>query len=138
MKKKTDNKIHIKGQPYPEEIRLQVIAEYFQGKGPKELAMKYNLSDRTLVTYWVRTFGAEPHKISKMAKAKSIQDETGSAKDGSIRALTNELKRMQKLLDEREKALKREELKNYALNTMIDLAEERLQIPIRKKSGTKQ
>lgn len=138
MKSKKDSKEHVKWQPYPEETRLQVIAEYFQGKGPTELAMKYNLSDPTLVTYWVRIFGAEPHKISRMAKAKSIRNESSSAKDGSIRALTNELKRMQKLLAEKEKELKQEELKNYALNAMIDLAEEKLQVPIRKKSGTRQ
>lgn len=137
MKQEKDIKVHVKGTRYPESIRLQVIAEYFQGKGPKELAMKYKLSDPTLVTYWVRIFGSEPHKISRMAKAKSIQDDSRPATDGSIRALRNELKRMQKLLAEKEKELKQEELKNYALNAMIDLAEERLQIPIRKKSGTK-
>lgn len=73
-----------------------------------------------------------------MSKAKSIRNESSSAKDGSIRTLTNELKRMQKLLAEKEKELKKEELKNYALNAMIDLAEEKLQVPIRKKSGTRQ
>jgi hypothetical protein len=45
---------------------------------------------------------------------------------------------LQKRLKDLEKQLEDAQMKNIALETMIDLAEEQLRIPIRKKSGPKQ
>lgn len=45
---------------------------------------------------------------------------------------------LQKRLKDLEKQLEDTQMKNIALETMIDLAEEQLRIPIRKKSGPKQ
>lgn len=48
------------------------------------------------------------------------------------------LQALQKRLKTLEKQLEDTQMKNIALETMIDLAEEQLRIPIRKKSGPKQ
>jgi exonuclease VII small subunit len=48
------------------------------------------------------------------------------------------LEAAQKRMKELEKELERAQMKNIALETMIDLAEEQLKISIRKKSGPKQ
>jgi hypothetical protein len=48
------------------------------------------------------------------------------------------LESLQKQLKELEKQLEHAQMKNVALETMIDVAEEQLKIKIRKKSGPKQ
>ena len=48
------------------------------------------------------------------------------------------LEALQKQLKELEKQLENAQMKNVALETMIDVAEEQLKIKIRKKSGPKQ
>lgn len=48
------------------------------------------------------------------------------------------LEALQKRLKQTEEALEKAQMKNAALEAMIDLAEEKLRIPIRKKSGPKQ
>lgn len=48
------------------------------------------------------------------------------------------IEQLQKRLKDLEKELERVQMKNLALETMIDLAEDQLRISIRKKSGPKQ
>jgi uncharacterized membrane-anchored protein len=48
------------------------------------------------------------------------------------------LEAVQKQLKQMEKHLEDAQMKNIALETMIDVAEEQLKISIRKKSGPKQ
>jgi transposase len=45
---------------------------------------------------------------------------------------------LQKRLKELEKQLEHAQMKNIALETLIDVAEEQLKVPIRKKAGAKQ
>jgi hypothetical protein len=45
---------------------------------------------------------------------------------------------LQKWLKELEKQLEHSQMKNIALETLIDVAEEQLKITIRKKAGAKQ
>lgn len=47
-------------------------------------------------------------------------------------------KKLEHRIKELEKQLEMAKMKNIALNTMIDVAETELKIPIRKKSGSKQ
>ena len=60
-----------------------------------------------------------------------IQDKNLKEKPVSIESLEARLKELQAELD-------REKLKNLALTTMIEVAEEELHIDIRKKAGAKQ
>ena len=54
------------------------------------------------------------------------------------KALEKELKKLKKEKQELEKALKWEELKSQLFETMVDIAEKELDLPIKKKFGTKQ
>jgi BMFP domain-containing protein YqiC len=49
-----------------------------------------------------------------------------------------EVKALEKRIGELEKQLERAQMKNVALNTMIDIAETDYKLAIRKKSGSKQ
>jgi hypothetical protein len=49
-----------------------------------------------------------------------------------------ELESLQKQLKEAEKRLEQASMQNIALNMLIDVAEEKLKISIRKKPGAKQ
>ena len=48
------------------------------------------------------------------------------------------LEALQKRINELEKQLENAQMKNIALETLIDVAEENLKVPIRKKAGAKQ
>jgi polyhydroxyalkanoate synthesis regulator phasin len=60
----------------------------------------------------------------------------------SLRAMSakerTEVKALEKRIGELEKQLERAQMKNVALNTMIDIAETDYKLAIRKKSGSKQ
>ena len=47
------------------------------------------------------------------------------------------LEALQKRINELEKQLENAQMKNIALETLIDVAEENLKVPIRKKAGAK-
>jgi BMFP domain-containing protein YqiC len=48
------------------------------------------------------------------------------------------LQSLQKRVSELEKQLQDAQMKNIALETLIDVAEEQLNVPIRKKAGARQ
>lgn len=97
----------------------------------RELVEKYGLSSRQVLFSWMDKFVNEKELISlsdnqsddPMAKKKNPEDQ--------IRELQAENKRL-------EKALELEKLRAKAYDTMINIAEQTFNIPIRKKSGTKQ
>lgn len=119
-------------------FKREVAIEYVQGGVTlKELALKYNLPNLATVTNWVRCY-LTPQEIEKKCltlqpespKEDQMKESEAINKDPMIDALE---KRIQDL----EKLLKHSQLKNRALETMIDIAEEQ-GIQIRKKSGAKQ
>src|SRR6056297_3567722 len=88
----------------------------------------------TTVKNWCITF-AEENGIKMEKKVHKVQkpvlkrpESTGTPND--IKALQAEVARLQK-------ELKREKLRADAYDTMIDIAESKLNIPIRKKAGAK-
>ena len=107
---------------------MQIIQEYLTGTSKGFLKRKYNLSEPSVINYWMRTFGIEdpnnnPIPINFMPKKK---EESMVVAD--LQKQNNQLKA----------SLAHYKMKNEALETMIDLAEKEFHIPIRKKSGTKQ
>lgn len=67
-----------------------------------------------------------PNELGNVTPGQKIND-----KDQEIKELRKTLRATQKLLE-------LEKVRSKAFSTMIDLAEARFNIPIRKKSGTKQ
>lgn len=91
------------------------------------------LSENT-IEKWIANFVAEkgkntPHKVTIMRKP---QETTSSLETN------NEVEALQKRIKELEAQLLRAEIQAEAYDEMINVAESRFKIPIRKKAGAKQ
>jgi len=98
-----------------------IIADYLTGNSSyRKIGIKYGIDFR-LVHSWVMKYQGK--KRTYIPKVKERKEEAAP--------LSNEVKQLQQ-------ELRKSQLHNKLLNAMIDIAEEQLQIDIRKKSGTKQ
>jgi hypothetical protein len=111
-------------EQYPVSYKRWVAREIeSSGISPKEAKIKYSIfEDHRTISFWVERYGL--------------------GKELSLAMLTPEEKleklSLEKRIKELEKALEYAKLKNIAIETMIDIAEENLKITIRKKAGPKQ
>ena len=108
-------------------LRLEIIGEYLSGASKYSLVKKYNLYGSGQLISWLRIFGIEdrpqaglPLKEVEMSKSESEE----------LQSLRQELKQLKK-------DLAHERLRSTAYDKMIALAEEKFNIDIRKKSGSK-
>ncbi|MDR0748001.1 MAG: hypothetical protein LBF62_00320 [Tannerellaceae bacterium] len=110
-------------------LRLQIINEHLSGASKGSLVRKYKLKHPQRITDWMRIFGLEesisavPEGFMKYRKKEEESEE--------IQSLKLENKRLKA-------ELAQAKLTTRVYDTMIDVAEEMFQIPIRKKPGTKQ
>lgn len=127
-------------------LKREIAIEYVKsGKSRLEIAKKYNLKSVNLLSSWVNSF-LTPWEIENkcvslqpensqttedMAKTSDIKPEISVADQAAL------IDKMQKQIKKLEADLKRSRDKELALNTLIDIAEER-GIQIRKNSGAKQ
>lgn len=125
-----------KGSPYPELFRIRVAKEYLSGGiSRKSLAIKYSL-EPSLISHWVTTF---VRRSKKQGEMKDKSRRLPAAQRGSReQALEREVAELRKALRAKEKELDRVNLQVFALDTMIDVAEEMFDLNIRKKPGAKQ
>ncbi len=109
---------------YSDEFKKGVVEEVLAGVLSKEEARcKYGIKGNSAVLNWIRKFDG---------KKISMKPEKNPLKLGkNAEELESENARLKQELDI-------EQVKNRALNVMIDIAEKRFKIPIRKKSGAKQ
>jgi transposase len=118
--------IRTKGDRYSETFKIHVVAEVESGKlSLTEANRKYNIAGHTTVSKWCRKYGKStnnqaPKKGTVMAK-----------EEHEIMRLHNEIKILKANLEDAQ-------MKNVVLETMVDIAEKELEIPIRKKYGAKQ
>lgn len=107
--------------------KRQIIDEYLKGGYSfREFAKISNISSTTLHR-WVMAFQGRSCKVSRDYKTVTLP----LMKDAkSKEELSVEMAALKK-------ELAQERLRNKLLTAMIDIAEEQLKIPIRKKSGTK-
>ena len=101
---------------------LRMYAETDMSYG--EIAEINGVQIRT-VEYIIRNFASEHPNIPVMRKNKK------DASEEDFNALRAEIARLKK-------ELRYEKMRAEALDTMIDVAEEMFNIPVRKKAGTKQ
>ena len=112
---------------FSQQDRDRIVREFLsEGHNAKEVASHHGLSGAQVLYQWV---GHYIEETQIMRKTKDFTDE-------EFKAMTpqeqfQELKRLKK-------ALELEKIRTEAYNHMIDLAEQQFNIPIRKKSGTKQ
>ena len=112
---------------FNDEDRMAVVAEYQAGKmTAAQIVEKYHLSSRQVLFSWMDRYIRE----ESLSLGASENDDMAKDSEQRIRELELENRRLQKALDT-------ETLRAKAFDTMIELAESRFNIPIRKKSGTK-
>ena len=112
---------------FTDEDRTGIVAEYQAGKmTAAEIVKKYRLSGKQVLFSWMDRYLREESLSLGTSEAENM------AKDPEerIRELELENRRLKKALDT-------ESLRAKAFDTMIELAESKFNIPIRKKSGTK-
>ena len=113
-----------------ESDRIDEVLNILQGlTTPEEVRKKYRITSVNSIYTWIG-------KYVSANEVLSLQDQTEEemakkSKDDQIRELKAALKKAQKEAEI-------ERLRAHAYDTMINLAEETFNIPIRKKSGTKQ
>jgi transposase-like protein len=107
--------------------RQEVINAYLLGEGCyRALSLKYGVS-RSTINRWVMDFEGRERSASRALKPVNLPlMKSGDSKDN----LPQDVVALQK-------ALAAEQLRNKLLSAMIDVAEQELKIPIRKKYGTK-
>jgi len=119
------------------DLKTQIIAEYLtQGVGFRKLASKYGIS-RTTICKWVAIHqGIHNLPLAEKQKRYSTSSMNSSPKKSS--SPDQSVEELQKKIAALEKQLEWEKLRSEALDTMIDIAEKDLNIPIRKKPGAQQ
>lgn len=107
--------------------KQEIINDYLLGNaGYRVLSEKYGVS-RSAINKWVMDFQGRPR--SKSRELKSVLLPLMKQRD-THENLPNEVAALKKELAE-------ERLRNKLLTAIIEIAEDELKIPIRKKYGTK-
>lgn len=112
---------------FRESARRRIAHEVRSGLMSVERAMEtYGILDRETIPRWIAQY-EQDHDLELMAKERKREPE----KDQKYTSAEDELAALRKELEH-------ERLKNVALETLIEVAEEELNIEIRKKPGAKQ
>jgi len=120
------------------DIKQQIITEYLtQGTGYRKLAAKYGIS-KSVINRWVMIYQGV-HNITATDKQRKyyLSAMNSQAEQRAPGELMNQQELEQKIAL-LEKQLAWEKLRADALDTMINVAEKHLNIPIRKKPGSEQ
>ena len=133
-----------KGQHFARAFKRAVAVEYLQsGEERKVIAMKYGLPNVQTISNWVSLY-LTPHEIAtkcvnfprinvntvEMSNVEKTNSEVPVARQQAV------IEQLQKQHQKLEKQLQFEKDRNYALNTLIDIAEEQGNKK-KKKSGVK-
>ena len=112
-----------------EKRREEIVSEYLAGDSSyREMEARYGVSSSTLQR-WVKAAGATG--LQGRETIGGLQGEDPGGGGDAAEDLAAEVKRLRG-------ELHRSELHVKLLNAMIDIAEEELEVPIRKKRGARQ
>ena len=115
---------------FTDEDRMMIVSEYVQSHVPaSQIIEKYHLGSRQILFNWMDKFVNEKELVN-LPENQSGDSMSKKNPEEEIKALQAENKRLAK-------ALELEKLRATAYDTMITIAEQTFNIPIRKKSGTK-
>lgn len=120
------------------DLKEQIIKEYLeQGCGYRKLQAKYGIS-RTTICKWVQIYQGI-HGMERTQKQQNHylrdMDDPNKKRLPKKQITTDDL---EKKIAALEKQLQWEKLRADALDTLINVAEDKLNISIRKKSGSPQ
>ena len=114
------------GQRTPPDERTEAVRQLLEKKQTVEqIVSRFNLSSAQVVYGWIGRYIVEI-LLSDTPKEPEIDD-----KELTLSEALKEIKRLKKALD-------LEKMRSAGYSHMIELAEQQFNIPIRKKSGTKQ
>ena len=117
---------------FTEEDRTSIVSEYVCGHVPASVIVeKYHIGTRQTLFNWMDKYVNAKELVSLPEESEKSDTMAKKTPEERLQELEAENKRLQK-------ALELEKLRSKAYDTMINLAEETFNIPIRKKSGTKQ
>lgn len=123
--------VELKSYSFTDDDRILIVREYLESGHPAEkIIKKYHISSRSVLFSWMDKFLNERDSLS-LQQEPQIEEDMAKTKDERMKEKDAEIKRLRK-------ALELEKLRSHAYSTMIDLAEHTFNIPVRKKSGTKQ
>ena len=110
---------------FDDAFKMSVVEEAIQGTQSKySLCKKYSIASTSTLRSWIRIFAPE-YELNDGSMKKSPVSEN------------EEILALRRMLQEKELCLKREKMRADFLDEMINVAEEKFQLPIRKKAGTK-
>lgn len=110
--------------------RTEAVLDILRGATtPEDVRKKYDIASVNSIYTWIGKYVSQEKSLS--LEESTDEDMAKKSKDDQIRELRAELKKARKEAEI-------EKLRAHAYDTMINLAEETFNIPIRKKSGTKQ
>lgn len=112
---------------FDEVIRLHFEEGYGEDRISQILPVGHSTASR-----WIAIFAKEKGKIFRRTDMQKPQISKPSTKD------SNDVEALQKRIKELETQLKEAEIKAEFYDRMIDVAEAKFRIPIRKKAGAKQ
>jgi len=114
------------GRRYSEACKMQVVRELERGKITQaEASRRYGILGHSTVLKWCRKYGRQRSRVNEIRKRNVMEE-----RDVELLRLLNENKALKEELEAAR-------LKNVVLETLVDVAERELQIPIRKKYGAK-
>lgn len=120
------------------DLKTQIIQEYLtRGCGFRELAKKYGIS-RTTICKWVAIHQGIHNLPPTEKQVKYSTSSMNSSPKKDKLSTEQSAQELQREIEALEKQLQWQKLRADALDTMIDVAEKQLNIPIRKKPGTQQ
>ena len=123
---------------YKKEDRISIANEYYTtDASAKEICLKYGLSSHVVLCNWVKRYikdAKSPQKLLPLP-SKPVSDITPGLTSDMART-SKDPKELEARIAELEKALKWEQMRTHALETMIEIAEEQ-GMKVRKKSGAK-
>ena len=121
------NKRVKKQNRYPNSLKRKIAKSYLSGEASYAvLAEENGLRDKGVVKEVVKWYRRKLSEAADFDERLEIEENANILSDKELQLRVKEL----------EKALNRAELKAEMLETMIDLAEEKYKVEIRKKSGT--
>ena len=115
---------------YDDQEKISIVNEFLhENRDAQAIVDKYHISSVMTLYSWVGRVMIQTESLSLQEQTED--DMARKSKDDQIRELKAQLKQARKEAE-------LEKLRAHAYDTMINLAEETFNIPIRKKSGTKQ
>jgi len=112
---------------YSEALKRQVVREVETGGiSQSEASRRYGILGHSTVMKWCRRYGNNPTYRTSGVRSRNMNEQE------------IELLRMQNEIKELRRELADSRFRNTVLETLVDVAERELKIPIRKKYGAKQ